>query len=433
MGLASLFATAISGLELTARASPGLQIIRNPAGSGLGFLSSAHFCQQLAGFTAAFLLLVAAYPLALIASFQGLTSSFALLALIPFARAFEHLDYFRMQRDLRFVPAATYELAPQIGVTALTYPILLVFHDYRAVLVLMLLRTFIALGLTHAFATTPYRISTDQSAAREIFIFGWPLFLGSYVLFLSTSIDQPIISAFLGVDELARYSLAMSIISAPWFVCGQVGSGILLPTFSKAADLHSIRKLHSTAVGSLTVLGTLVLSPLLLVGAEVISFVFGGRYVLDPFAISLLSAAMAIKFFRFASGILLVAKGDSKSDLFSNLLRGLAIPGILVSLQSGSGILSVCFWVLASEIFAAVFSLFRLQRRILVPIRDSLPAGICLVVWSLLGLSLCTSLTRNGIVSSFAATIGIALIPPCILRLTSARIFQHLYRPGGSR
>lgn len=70
-------------------------------------------------------------------------NEFALLAILPLIKGLEHRDYIRKQRNMEFIPFATFEVSPELVTLILVYPITIYFSDYRTFVYLAIVATVV--------------------------------------------------------------------------------------------------------------------------------------------------------------------------------------------------------------------------------------------------------------------------------------------------
>ena len=156
-GLAAVFGLTIGLLEVAGRMAFGQQVVQNREGDSDAFLATSHAFQMMAGTCGAVLIILLSLPLARLFEVSALWPYFAMLAIVPLCKAFEHLDVFRQQRELRFVPATIVEVVPQLVVTAAAWPMTRWLGDYRVIVWLMAGNAALTMVMTHLAARKPYR------------------------------------------------------------------------------------------------------------------------------------------------------------------------------------------------------------------------------------------------------------------------------------
>ena len=386
-GLAVLFVTTVSLLELAARMAFGQQLLQARKGNSGAFQATSHAFQSLLGLAGAIVVCVVSRPVAQMLSVPEQAWAFMLLAIVPFARGLEHLDSYRQQRYLNYIPAALVEVVPHVVITAMAWPLAVWFGDFRVVVWLMITRAVLATVVTHTLAKRPYRWAWSGHYATLMWSFGWPLLLNSVVMFAAQQADQFLIGRFVSVAELASYALALSLVSVPWFVFGQTASSLMLPMLSRVQnDPIQFRQQYQRCI-ELAGLGAVIcLLPLIVGGEQLVTLLFGKKYAGTGALVALLGAASAVRFLRIVPSIAAMARADTINQFYSNLWRSISLPLAGVVVVSGGGVLMVAACPLIAEIVAVAYAWKRLRQRQMVPLRDA--SGVAAYVLVLIGVGL---------------------------------------------
>jgi O-antigen/teichoic acid export membrane protein len=214
-GIATLLATVVTVLEIAGKMSLGQQIVQSKDGDSPHFLSSIHFFQFCFSILGTLLFLILSPLLARIFGGIHFTIPLALLSFCILCKAFESLDCFRLQREFDFLPSSLYEVVPHVIITACAYPVILFFGDYRAAIALTILRSFVALVISHWVSRRSYRISADRQQIGRIWSFGWPLMIANLLLFCSQQADQLVVGTLVSPAALAVYCILSVVCFRP--------------------------------------------------------------------------------------------------------------------------------------------------------------------------------------------------------------------------
>ena len=193
-----------------------------------------------------------------------------------------------------------------------------------------------------------------------------------------------VVGAFLSLNELADYSLAFSLVSIPWFIFGQVGSSIMLPIMSRAQDDPvKFCQRYRICVEYAGVSAVVLTLPLIVVGEQIVTLLYGSKYAGTGVLMALLGAASALRFLRFVPSIAAMARADTINQLHSNVWRGLSLPLATAVALMGGRVALIAACALLAELIASAVSLLRLHRCQGVPLRNT--AGAAVYVLSFLG------------------------------------------------
>lgn len=389
-GLAAVFGLTIGLLEVAGRMAFGQQLIQTRDGDSDTFLATSHAFQMAAGASGAVLIALMSVPLARLFEVPDCWLYFALLACVPLCKAFEHLDIFRQQRDLKFLPAAIVEVVPQFVITAAAWPLTLWLKDYRVIVWLMAGNAALSMVMTHLAAERPYRCEWHKEHGRRMLIFAWPLLLNGLIMFLCQEADQILVAKSLSLSVLGGYALALTLVSIPWFIFAQTGSSLMLPILSQSQDdWERYRASYRECVTYAAMASVFLLLPLIVAGEQIATILYGNKYAGVGAVIALLGAASAVRFVRFTPAIAAMAKADTVNQLYANLWRAVSLPlAIGVIATVGSDVVLIASCALIAEIAAALFSIYRLRQRQGIPLRDNLAAAVFIAVFLSVGLGI---------------------------------------------
>jgi len=371
-GLAALFGMTVLLLEIAGRMSLGQQMIQSKHGDSASYQATSQAFQAALAICGALLIVTLSWPMAGIMKVPHLWWAFATLSVVPLARAFEHLDYFRFQRDLNYLPAVLCDLVPQFLITAAAWPLTVWLGDFRVIIWLMIGKAVIGMAMTHMISKTPYRWAWNPGYVKGMCAFGLPLFFNGLLIFGSQQADQVVVGALLNLEKLASYALAFSLVSIPGNIFAQVGSSLLLPIFSKAQDDPALFRARYRTCSEYSAVAAVILTlPLIVAGEQFASIVYGPKYAGTGNVMAVLGAAAAVRFLRIVPAIASMAKADTMNQLHSNVWRCLSLPLAVAVAWLGGDLALVAACALTAEIAATIVSVYRLRRRQGVPMLDS--------------------------------------------------------------
>ena len=389
-GLAAVFGLTIGLLEVAGRMAFGQQVIQTRDGDSDTFLATSHAFQMAAGMCGAVLIALMSAPLAHLFDVPDCWPYFALLACVPLCKAFEHLDVFRQQRELNFLPATIVEVLPQLVVTTATWPLVFWLKDYRVIVWLMAGNAALSMMMTHLAAERPYRCMWHKEHGRRMFFFAWPLLLNGLIMFLCQEADQILVAKSLSLSAFAGYALALTLVSIPWFIFAQTGSSLMLPILSRSQDeWNRYRAAYRECVTYAAMASVFLLLPLIVAGEQITTILYGAKYAGIGTVVAILGAASAVRFVRFTPAIAAMARADTVNQLYANLWRAVSLPlaiGVVVTV--GGDVVLVAGCALIAEMAAALFSIYRLRQRQGIPLRDNLAAGVFIAAFLSGGLGI---------------------------------------------
>lgn len=387
-GLAAALAMTISLLEVVSRMAFGSQIIQARDGDDPQFQAAAHAVQMVFGLFSALIVIACAYPMAMAFSVPELTWAFTLLAVVPMARGVMHLDLARLQRCFNYGPLVSMEVLSQGLATAAAWPLAVWFGDFRAVLWIMLGKELLSVVMSHLLAERPYRWAWQSNYIRQMLVFGWPLLLNGLLIFASQQGDQMLVGATFSLAELASYSIAFTLTSIPFFIFGQVGSSLMLPSLSRHQDNRLQFEYHYRRCLELSVVVSLIfLGPMVVAGGDIVRFLYGPKYLDVGALMAVLAAIAALRFFRWAPAVAAMSKADTVNQLFGNIARVTSFLLALAVVYFGPRhITAVASCGLVGESLAILVTVFSVRKRQGIQLIDHARPLFFLVGWIVFGM-----------------------------------------------
>jgi O-antigen/teichoic acid export membrane protein len=363
-GIAATFAMAVQLVDISSKFSIGMQVVQAKEGDNEQFMASAHLFQFLISSLSAIIMFALAPLLASAFKIPNTVWAFQLLALLPIMKGFENLDVQRMMRGLDYNGVMWIEAISQAVVTLAAWPICHLLPDYRSILFILIGKNAINLGSTYLFAKRKYTWHWDQGFFKKMLTFGWPLLINSFLLFGMMQGDRIIVAMGYTMSDLGGYSVASQLTIIPGLMFVQVLGGIMLPILSKIqenrVDFFDKYRLCFTLS---SLFSTLFVTFMILFGDQLVVLFFGKKYMGLGGVLSWLAIANAYRLMRTAPATAALALGDTKNNMYSNLVRTLGL-----SFTLGVVIMKMPLWALAAscflaEICAMVFSLSFLARK----------------------------------------------------------------------
>jgi O-antigen/teichoic acid export membrane protein len=419
-GIAATFAMTLSLMEMISNVASEMLLIQSPEGNDPRLQATAQLMRVFRGMTNAIILLLLAVPISRLFGVPQATWAFACLAIYPLLMGFSHLDTFRVQRDMRFMPSVWMTAGSNLMVTIVTLPLVYWLRNYSVMLWVLVLQAFFSLIVSHLVAERPYSWIWDKDHARSIFRFGWPLLINGVLMYGIFEGDRLIIGSanrifprsHFTLSDLGVYSVAFALTMAPTMVVANISTSLFLPLLSAAqTDAKKFREryLLTSQLSSMTAI--LVTLPFMVSGGWVVTFLYGQKYAAAATFIAWLAAMWGFRIFRVAPTVAAIAQGDTQNAMYSNLARSLALVGMLTVAGLGGQLLWIPLCGLTGEILATGLTIWRLFHRNRVPANLCLRAGVPFFGGMLLAALLVgVGATQKGILVAIAGSIAVPVI-----------------------
>jgi len=375
MGIAATFAMTVALIGLASDMAIDRLLIQARDGNEARLQASAHAFQVLRGTIGAVLLYVIAEPVALLFEIPDVIWAFQVLALVPLIRSFSHLDFARLQREMKFVPYVLVRNGPELLALLLAYPVGLYFADFRLMLWLVLIQTLAFTVFSHIVAKRKYSWGWDKVLIKRMIAFGWPLLINGFLMFGIFQGDRAIVGANFGVGDLGWFSIAFSLTLVPTLMIVGVLSSFFLPQLSEVQDDKGLFEERSLLVIQICLLlGVLLTIGFAISGPALLLSIYGDRYASGAAFVALLGYMQGIRLVRVGPTIVALAKGETRNPLYANIARTIGLAISAASVLIGYGLLGVVLGALIGESLALLTSFRLLYRKIDLSVRKITPS-----------------------------------------------------------
>ncbi len=378
-GIAAIFVMVVSFLQMTTNLSLNRLLVQAPDGNSVEFQKVGHFLQMIRGIICCIILLALAVPIANLFSIPETRNAFFVLAFIPLLNGFNHLDPRRWERDLRYWPNASIELASQVISLALAWPMGKWFGNYWAMLYLLLIKTTIMVIGSHLVAERKYGWSRNQEFVHRFISFGWPLLINGLLIFGIFQGDRFILGAAkkmfgagYGMADVGLYSAAFMITMIPAMMCRGAFALLTLPVLSK--EQNSPQMFYNKAIlflQGLTVMALAFGVFMLLAGDKIIPFIYGEKYNVTWPLMAWLSIFWTIGIMRGFPTNVAMALGNTIVLMQANIIRIISLIGIVFVVFYELNIAWVAAVGAAGELLAYFSSLLLNKFRLSIPLSMS--------------------------------------------------------------
>ena len=372
-GVAAIFVITLSLLDMISNLAADRMIIQADDGEDPRLQNTAHTLLGLRGFVTAALIYLAAGPIVWLFKVPDAKWAFELLALIPIARGFLHLDVKRLQRQMRFSPYVMCEAAGQLAGLLVSVPLAFYLRDYSAVLWITLVQVGMLVLVSHMLSERVYRWGWYKPHVRRFVSFGWPLLIDGLLMFGIFQGDRVIIGANYDQAALGIYAVAFSLTLLPTLMLSRVNSALVLPLLSTArGDSALFNKRFRLTNEVLALAGGSIAVGFILAGGWFVPLVYGPAYAQAGNFIGILGAMQAVRVIRSAPSEAAMALGETHNFMISNGVRSTALIGLLIA-----ALLHTPLWVIAScgligELLGLLTSVLLLRAQHHIPARHTL-------------------------------------------------------------
>jgi O-antigen/teichoic acid export membrane protein len=380
-GIAAIFSLTFSLLEMTSNLSAQTLLVQAPDGDEPRLEKTAQFIQATRGCTNAALIFLLSGPVSRLFGAPQTRLAFAALALVPLIRGFNHLDIYRLQRQMRFGPSVSVDVASNLLVTLAAFPLAYSLRNYWAMLWLLVAQAISYLVGSHVVAERRYGWAWDRVFTKRIFHFGWPLLINGLLLYGIFEGDRVLIGsahrlcprAKYTLTDLGVYSVAFALAQAPSTTIGNICLQLFLPFLSHVQKFQcQFQRRYTACLHIVSLLAAMVAVGFILVGGKVILLAYGRNYADGGLYIGWLGAMWALRIFRAGPTQAAMALADTRNAMVSNMARCLALVGGVLVATAGGKMVWFAIYGFLGDLLALAVCVWRLQMK------HGVPAKLCL-------------------------------------------------------
>ena len=261
-------------------------VVQDSRGGRRRFIAALHTVQLMRGAIGSVILLTFGPIFASLMGVAHLAWAYQLLALVPLIRSAMHLDVFRAQRQMLFVPYAASLVISSAVTLATVLPLAAWLGDFRAMLAAVIIQQFVLVAMSHACVRNRFSVRWDPGVLRHSLRFGAPLLLNGIAMFLALQGDLFLVGTFLGMEVLGWFAVAFSLTLLPANILANTAQSLMLPGLSAAqCDAIEWRARVGVTLGGTVLLATGMVMVFVTAGPTLVhlpvrrTIRFGGR---DP-------------------------------------------------------------------------------------------------------------------------------------------------------
>ncbi len=204
-----------------------------------------------------------------------------------------------------------------------------------------------------SFAMHPYRpkLRFDILKAKELFVFGGWVLLGSAANYIFMSIDSIFVGRLLGVVTLGLYTMAHRIGDVVGQEMRIISSGVVFPTYSKLQDdASNLRLAFLKSIEAIAYIVFPTAVGIFFLASDFATLVLGQQWIPAIHAMRILGIAAAIYSLIVTGGSLFYAVGKPRARFVMTVIASLIIIALLYPLTKNFGINGAAMAVLAGNV-----------------------------------------------------------------------------------
>ncbi len=166
-GIAAIFGMTLQLVEVLGNVGSEMLLIQAEDGDQERLQGTAQLVRALRGLTNGLIISVLGGLFSSLFGVPEAAWAFRCLGLVPVVRGFFHLDMNRLQRHMRFGPAAMADAGANWFATLITIPLAFWLRDYSAMLWALVAQVTGSMIASHLLAERPYRWHWDHALWRR--------------------------------------------------------------------------------------------------------------------------------------------------------------------------------------------------------------------------------------------------------------------------
>jgi O-antigen/teichoic acid export membrane protein len=328
-------------------------LVQDRFGDSPAALQLVHLVAILRGVTIAALLVILAGPIARFTGAAATAAALAALAIVPFLNGFTNFGFRVAQRHHQFAPEAKVMLISELsGLIATTIAAFAV-RDFTAVLYGLGARALASVIVSQTVASFGYRPRFSDHVARRLWQFSAPLLVNGLLIFIATQSDRVIISRYLGLAELGRYTIVLLLGLYPSLTLMRFVAALYLPLIAGARDHPTeMRRTADRLESSAVLLSVVVAIGFAFVGPWILPLIFGSKFATTTMVVTLLGLVTSWRMIKTAPTTVALATGRTKIVTINNLLRLSGIGAAIAGVYFIGGLKGIAAGLIAGELVA---------------------------------------------------------------------------------
>jgi O-antigen/teichoic acid export membrane protein len=233
-GLMALVGVIITGLNMFSDVGLRASVVQNPRGDEPAFLQTIWTFQILRGFVLAGIAVAVAGPMAAFYEEPMIAQLLPVAAIGLVIAGFNSTRPMTLGRHLMLARLTAIQLGSQAAGIAAMVVLALWLQSVWALVFGGLVSGIVTLVASHTLLPgRPDRIGLERSSVREIFAYGKFLTLATVATFFINSGDRAVLGRFVSLEEIAFYSIAFFLASAPFLIGRAIIDSVFFPLLAR--------------------------------------------------------------------------------------------------------------------------------------------------------------------------------------------------------
>lgn len=322
------------------------------------------------------------------------------LSLLPLIQGFQNIGLMIHRKGVNFQKIVWLELSTNLLTAIATIALVLWTRNVWALVLSQLVSALISVALSYVFHPYRPRPLLDKDSLQLVLSFGKYAFLGGVVGYVMMMADNVLLGRLYSAAILGTYVIAYNLAVLPLHGVGNVIVGVTFPAYAEiSGGISTVRAVWSEEIGRLerafvrvfvisSALLALTTALLLLLGEEIVVFLYGSRWATAGTILRILALLVFCKGHAILVSPLIISLRGLAPDVKIKLFEAAIFLALLYPLTSRYGAMGAA-WAGAIAFFVMMINRLRVAASLLPNISSSLLRTVLsAMVASALGVAL---------------------------------------------
>jgi O-antigen/teichoic acid export membrane protein len=316
------------------------------------------------GLGAALLLAAAAYPTARFYGRAELTPLLYVASLVLLTRGLQNVGLATLRNRIEFRRLFWHELGAAIISAVVAVALALALGNVWALVAGQLAGVLSGVALSYFLHPYRPRLAYDPEVFRQVFHYGKYVTLIGVASYVTTTADNVVLGRLWGADVLGAYAVAYGLASVPAVLVMSAVGRAALPAYAGLAAAESRRLVsafdRSLAAGAAAL--TLLTAPMFLLGPEIVSVLYGGKWAAAGAVFGLLSLVGLTRAVSVIISTLLFGMNKPREVAVGKAVEAAVFLLLVYPLTSRFGVAGAAYAGLVSYLLALLNRLLFIRR-----------------------------------------------------------------------
>jgi len=313
------------------------------------------------------------------------------LSLLPLIQGLQNIGLLMYRKEVNFRKIVWLEILTNLLTAIATIALVLWTRNVWALVLSQLVSAFIGVALSYLFHPHRPRLQLDNTSLRLVLDFGKYAFVLAVLGYVMSMADNILLGKLYSATILGTYVIAYNLAVLPLHGVGNAIVNVTFPAYAEIAggEVKRLERAFVRVFATSSTLLTLATAMLLLLGNEIVVFLYGAKWAAAGIILRILALLVFFKGHAILVSPLLVSVRGIAPDAKIKLFEAALFLVVLYPLTSKYGSIGAA-WAGAIAFFVMMVNRLRVAALLLpdiagVLVRTVLSASIACVIATTLG------------------------------------------------